>query len=391
MEKTRICVVGPSKKFLSGISYYTIRLCNSLDGAYYVSALCFRNLLPKRLFPGNKHVGKDIAGIDLNATVTVFNGMDYNNPFSWYRALQFLRTEKPDIIILQWWTSSVAHMHILVSLINALFVKAKIIVEFHEVVDPLEESILPIRAYSRVMGRSLVRKACMYITHSESDKSLVVSKYKISAEKVHVIPHGLYDQYPRSLEKKASKQMLGIGGDYVILTFGLVRPYKGIPYLIKAFGEMPAEIAGKSRLVIAGEIWEDREAVTKAISSCPYADRITLVDRYIPDDEVPSYFSASDVVVLPYLRASQSGVAHIAMAFGKPIVVSKVGGLEESMAEYGGTYFIPPADTEAIKEAVTRIYHERPAAFEPPKRSWGVVKEKYDMVISETLDRPCRK
>lgn len=378
---TKICIVGPSKKFLSGISYYTIRLANSLDDGYDVSVLYFRNLLPKFMFPGSKHVGKDLASLEFDSNVTVFNGMDYNNPFTWYGAYRFLKKERPEIVILQWWTSSVAHMHLLISLMSTLSVKAKIILEFHEVVDPLEESILPIRVYSRIMGRLLVRRAALYVTHSESDKKLVVSKYSIPEDEVHVIPHGLYDQY-RQVPQAEARQKLGLDGEYVILTFGLIRPYKGIPNLIKAFGDLPSDVAGKSRLLIAGEIWEDREAVTQAISDSQYKDRITLVDNYIPDDAIPLYFNAADVVALPYLRASQSGVAHIAMAFGKPIVVSKVGGLEESMADYAGTFFIPPGDTAAIRDALVRVYAEKPMSYEPPKRGWDSIREKYGAVIS---------
>jgi len=379
--KTKICVVGPSKKFLSGISYYTIRLANALAHDYGVSVLCFRDLLPKFLFPGSKHVGKDLATLDYGENVKVFNGMDYNNPLTWYHAYRFLKQEKPDVVILQWWTSSVAHMHLLISLISAISTKAKVIIEFHEVVDPLEESILPIRIYSRIMGRFLVKRASRYVTHSESDRRLVAAKYRIPDERVHVIPHGLYDQY-RAASGDEARKTLGLGGDYVILTFGLIRPYKGIPNLIKAFGELPEDTAGRSRLLIVGEIWEDREAVTKAVAACKYKERITLVDEYIPDDAIPFYFNAADVVALPYLRASQSGVAHIAMAFGKPIVVSKVGGLEESMADYAGTYFVPPGDTAAIREALQKLFAERPAGFEPPARGWDVTREKYADVIS---------
>jgi glycosyltransferase involved in cell wall biosynthesis len=386
-EDTRanVCVVGPSKKFLSGISYYTIRLSQCLSDGYGVSVLCFRNLLPKFLFPGSKHVGKDLANIGYGPNVRVYDGMDYNDPLTWLKAYGFLRKEKPDIIILQWWTSSVAHMHLLISMINSIFIGAKIFIEFHEVVDPLEESILPIKIYSRVTGRLLVRSASLYITHSESDKSLIVSKYHLPKEMVHVIPHGLYDQYDNSIQKNVARKKLGVDGEFVILSFGLIRPYKGIPNLIKAFGELPGELAKKSRLLIAGEIWEDRESVMDAIASSRYSDRITLVDSYISDDEVPLFFSSADVVVLPYLRASQSGVAHIAMSFRKPIVVSKVGGLEESMADYKGTYFVPPGDIAAIKGSIQKIYDERPGEFEPPERGWGQIAEKYREIITKAL------
>jgi glycosyltransferase involved in cell wall biosynthesis len=381
MRKTRVCIVGPSKKFLSGISYYTIRLANSLVVSYDTSVLCFRNLLPRRMFPGRKHVGKDLASLEFDAGVKVFNGMDYNNPLTWYGAFRFLGRERPDVVILQWWTSSVAHMHLLISLINAISTKAKVIIEFHEVVDPLEESILPIRIYSRIMGRFLVKRASLYVTHSESDRRLVASKYRLPEGRVYVIPHGLYDQYQK-ISRGDARRKLGLDGDYVILSFGLIRPYKGIPNLIRAFGELPEDVAGRSRLLIAGEIWEDREAVTQAMAGCKYRDRIRLVDDYIPDDDIPLYFNAADVVALPYTRASQSGVAHIAMAFGRPIVVSKVGGLAESMADYSGTYFVPPGDATAIRDALLKLFAERPADFEPPKRGWEVIKEKYDAAIS---------
>jgi glycosyltransferase involved in cell wall biosynthesis len=378
--KTKVCVVGPSKKFLSGISYYNIRLANSLTSRYDVSVLCFRNLLPKRLFPGHKHVGKDLADVDYEKSIAMFDGMDYNNPLTWYRAFGFLRRERPDTIILQWWTSSVAHMHMLIAVMN-VFIHSRIIIEFHEIVDPLEESILPIRLYSRLMGRLLVRMAGSYITHSESDKKLLIEKYGLDAGRIRVVPMGLYDHH-RPVERTEARKALGVDGEDVILSFGLIRPYKGIPYLVRAFGELPAEAARSSRLLLVGEIWEDRVSVEDAIASSPYKDRITLVDRYVSDAEVGKYFSAADIVVLPYLRASQSAVAHVAMAFGKPIIVSRVGGLQESMADYKGTYFVPPADPAAIRDAILGIRSSRPGMFEPPRRGWEEIAAEYADIIA---------
>ena len=101
------------------------------------------------------------------------------------------------------------------------------------------------------------------------------------------------------------------------------------------------------------------------------------------DAEVGKYFSAADIVVLPYLRASQSAVAHVAMAFGKPIIVSRVGGLQESMTDYRGTYFVQPADTTAIRDAILRILSERPGAFEPPRRGWEEIAAEYAAILAD--------
>ena len=80
-------------------------------------------------------------------------------------------------------------MQLLLRLFASLTNKPKIIIEFHEVVDPFEESILPIRLYSKITGKLLRKNLDAYITHSESDKQLVAERYAIAPEKIHVIPH----------------------------------------------------------------------------------------------------------------------------------------------------------------------------------------------------------
>ncbi|WP_048184622.1 glycosyltransferase [Methanosarcina siciliae] len=375
-----ICIVGPSKRFLSGISYYTIRLANAMSAEKDVSVVCFRQLLPTFLFPGKSHVGKDISDLSFSPEISVFDGMDYNNPLTWVRAYNFIQLHKPDVIVLQWWTSSVAHMHLLLKFFASVLNKPKIIIEFHEVVDPFEESVLPIRLYSKITGKLLRKNLDAYITHSESDKKLVAERYSISPENIHVIPHGLYDQYGNVLDSKEAKKTLSIKEEFVILSFGLIRKYKGIPYLIRAFEQLPAEILEKTRLLIVGEIWEDRKELLDQIEVSSCSDRITLVDEYVPDEKVSLYFSAADVVVLPYLRASQSGIAHIAMSFGKPVVVSEVGGLKESMAGYEGTFFVPPGDVESIRQTIPNLLGKN-ERYEAPDQKWDKIINSYIELI----------
>jgi glycosyltransferase involved in cell wall biosynthesis len=375
-----ICIVGPSKRFLSGISYYTICLANAMSAERDVSVICFRQLLPTFLFPGKSHVGKNISDQNFLSTFPVFDGMDYNNPLTWVHAYRFLKMQKPNIIVLQWWTSSVAHMHLLLRFFSSLTNRPKIIIEFHEVVDPFEESILPIRLYSKITGKVLRKNLDAYITHSESDKQLVSERYAIDPEKIHVIPLGLFDQYGELLNEKEAKGILSISEEFTILSFGLIRKYKGIPYLIRAFEQLPSEILEKSRLLIVGEVWEDRKELLEQIKTSPLREKITLVDEYVSDEKVNVYFSAADVVVLPYLRASQSGIAHIAMSFGKPVVVSEVGGLKESMAGYKGTFFVPPGDVESIRKAVLSQFGNR-EHYEAPDQKWDRIINRYVELI----------
>ena len=368
----KVVIIGPSKRFLSGVSYYTIRLSNALSNLTEVETILFRNMLPKRLFPGWKRVGEELATQNFDKSVKVYEILDWYNPLTWLSA--FRRAKEADVIVVQWWTSSVAHMYFVLELL--ICKRRPIIIEFHEVVDPLEHSILPIRIYSQLMGRLIIRLATQYVVHSNSDKELISMNYGIEEEKITVIPIGMYDHY-KKIERMVAKSTVGIRDEFVILFFGLLRPYKGVKYLIRAFEGLPEDLVKKSRLLIVGETWEDKESKELARGS-KFRNKINIVDRYVSDDELSLYFSASDVLVVPYTRASQSGVAHIALAFGMPIIASEVGGLKESLGKYEGTVFVQPESAEEITKALMYVFDERRREFETPEElGWKEIAKKW--------------
>jgi glycosyltransferase involved in cell wall biosynthesis len=382
----RVCIVGSSKQFFSGITAHTIFLANALAKRNQVSVILLRNLLPRFLFPGRGHVGKNQYGIDFAPEIEVYNGMDYNSPWSWLRAYRFLKKQRPEAIIMQWWSSSVVHMQLFLKLMNSFNIKAKMILDMHEVVDPLEESILPIRLYSRVIGRRLVRGLDAYITHSESAKSQVAKTYKINDDMIFPIQMGLYEEYRQPVAKPLAREELDIGEEFIILYFGLIRHYKGVPSLVEAFNLLPSSFASRSRLLIVGEVWEEGEVLQELISSSSYKSQISLVPQYVPDSMIPKYFSAADVLVLPYLRASGSGVAHIAMVYGKPVIVSEVEALKESLADYQGALFFPPGDHLALRDRLLQVgeaLNSRGEIFyAPPQRSWDDIAQGYEAILN---------
>jgi len=379
-QKIQVVLVGPSIRFLSGISYYTIKLANALSESTDTSVILFHHMLPRKFFPGWKRVGDPLSNESFRADVDTRELLDWYSPISWMKAAHRMR--KADVIIFQWWTSSVAHMYFALQIL--LLRKVPIVIEYHEVVDPLEQSILPIRVYSVLMGRLIRNCAGHFVVHSESDRTLVKESYHIPHEKVMVIPHGLYDQYP-VLERRNAREALRITDENVILFFGLLRPYKGVQNLIEAFNSLPNELLHSTRLLIVGEAWEDKDALACAEKS-PNMEKITIVNRYIADDEVPVYFSAADLIALPYTRASQSGVAHIAMAFGLPIIATKVGGLEEGLRSYTGALFIAPNNKEELKRALVQRLREK-GSFPPPANlAWsGLGKQWTTFLLSVIL------
>jgi len=355
-----IVLIGPSFRFLSGISYYTAGLANALSRKASVRAVLFRHMLPMKLFPGWKRVGKSLATVTFREEVDAGELLDWFNPFSWAKAARIARSR--DVVILEWWTSSVAHMYL--AILVLLSRMTPVIIEYHEVVDSFEQSILPIRMYSRVMGRIIRSMATHFVVHSSADGDLVKEVYQIPPNNITIIPHALYDHYP-ILEKRVARERLGITEENVILFFGLLRPYKGVKYLIHAFDSLPPEVSKSTRLLIVGEAWEDRESLLLAERS-PCREKITVVNRYVADSEVPVYFSAADILVLPYMRASQSGVAHIAMAYGLPIVASRVGGLEEGLRSYKGAFLFSPGQIGELREQILKIL-EKKEVYPPPK------------------------
>ena len=302
--------------------------------------------------------------------------LDWYNPLTWIQARKYIRLG--DVIIFQWWTSSVAHMYLVIALMNLK--KKPIVIEFHEIVDPLENGFFALRLYSKILGSLIRRLATFYIVHSEIDRQLISSHYDIDPGKVRVIPIGIFDQY-KKIDKDLAKDQLGIRESNVILFFGLIRPYKGVKFLVKAFESLPPDCIHNSRLLIVGEAWEDQE-LGKIIAKSPVKSHISLIDRYVGDSEIPSFFSASDALVMPYIRASQSGVAHIGMEFGIPIIATRVGGLEESLGKYGGTSFINPMDPDELTRVIEQTLSNK-KLFEPPgELRWDVIAGQWNDLIN---------
>lgn len=350
MTEKRISIIGPSARFLSGISYYTTYLSNALSKQCQVNAVLFRNMLPKLLFPGSSRVGSSLSTIEYSNRVDVRECLDWYNPFTWCKAIKSIKNS--DVCIFEWWTSSVSHMYLVIGIFLRLL-KVPIILEFHEVVDTLEESILPIRWYSKIMGKLIRNLASEYVVHSDADRKLVSERYAIEENRISIMAHGLYDQYP-IIEKETARKNLNIDSEHVILFFGLLRPYKGASYLVRAFEDLPEDILSESTLIIAGEPWEDKD-VLELVKDSPYSNNIRMFSEYISDEQVSIIFSASDVLVLPYTRASQSGVAHIGISYGMPIIASKVGGLAESLEKYDGTVFVSPQDVQGLSVALADV------------------------------------
>ena len=379
----RVMVVGSGWRFTSGISYYTCRLTNALAEVAPTSALLMRQLVPTTLYPGKDRVGQQVNDLAYGPSVAVFDGLDWFWGGSMRRARKFLVEQRPEVLVLQWWTGAVLHSYLRLAKLAARY-GCKVVIEWHEVQDTGEARIPGVTRYVTKAMKTLLREVAGHVVHSQYDLQLLRRIYDLPDERVTIAPHGPYDHHSSDVvvTGTASDPVITVPAqpaaekDFIFLYFGIIRPYKGVEDLVAAFDLLPPEVRATSRLVLVGETWEGWNAPLEAVAASPNRDRIDVVNRYVNDAEVAAHFTAADAVVLPYRRSSSSGPLHIAMSSGLPVVVSHVGGLVEAARDYEGTHFVTPADPAALAAAMVELPQSRDRRFVDP-HSWDYTVEAY--------------
>jgi glycosyltransferase involved in cell wall biosynthesis len=207
------------------------------------------------------------------------------------------------------------------------------------------------------IGRSLTKllaKMDAVVVHSEHGAGRLQADFGVAAERLRVIPHGAFDYLTRQEDEVPLPAELQAVEGPVILAFGLIRPYKGTDVLLRAFSQVQGAelwIVGMPRMPME----ELRELADRAQGT------VRFVDRFIPDAEIPAFMRRADLAVLPYRNIEQSGVLYTALAFGRPLVLSSVGGFRE-IGERGAARLVPPEDPDALAEAIKELIADRDTA-----------------------------
>ena len=368
----RVLVVGAGTLFLSAMSYYTIRLTNALAEHFSVSVVPMRQLIPAFLYPGRSRVGSVRTRLDYDPAVEVLQGIDWFWGFNLLRDLSRVRRWRPDFVIFEWWTGTVLHTYLAIALVARLL-GASIIVEFHEVLDPGEERMAFARAWVSALGRPFFRLASAFVIHSEADRRPLEKRYRLGARPCVVIPHGPLDHHASKAPSDGSAprgRRTSPPDAFNLLFFGIIRPYKGLEDLVRAFEGLDDEEVKRYWLTVVGETWEGWDLPIRLIEGSRHRARITLVNRFVDDDEVVAHFAGADAVVLPYHRSSASSPAHVAMSNGLPLVITAVGGLPAAVADYDGAILVPPHDHVMLREAIRQLPALRGRRYRDP-HSWN--------------------
>lgn len=311
----KFMLVGPTYPFRGGIAHHTTRLYHALKARHAVDFVTFRRQYPRWLFPGRTDRDPSAAPAETIAVAM----LDPLNPLTWWHTASHIRKDPPDALILPWWVSYWAPSFAIIAY-RVRRAGTRVIFICHNVL-PHEP-----RPGEWMLSWVALGQGDGFVIQSREDGARVSQL----APRTHIkyVPHPIYSQssaanVPRDLRAGKLPRLL---------FFGFVRSYKGLQVLLEA---MPLILEQKPvRLTVAGEFWDKRERYERQICDLKIQQSVSLLDRYVSDEELSMLFAQVDLVVLPYLSATASGALGMAVGHGVPVVVSDVGDLGQIVNDH---------------------------------------------------------
>jgi D-inositol-3-phosphate glycosyltransferase len=376
----KIIIAAPAWPYRGGIAEFSNRLARQFsDEGHDVSIVTFTLQYPRFLFPGKTQFTDSPAP----EGIRIRRMLNSVNPLNWILAGRKLKHEKPDILLLRYWLPFMGPCFGTVSKIVRANGRTKSICIFDNVV-PHEKRPGDV-TFTKYFTRRIDGGIVMASSVGEELKEFRADM------PVMYNPHPVYDNYGPPVEKRSALARLGLPEGNYILFFGFIRAYKGLDLLISAFAGSKIKERGV-KLIVAGEFYEDDKPYRELVSTNKLGNDILFFDHFIKDEEVPLFFGCADLVVQPYKSATQSGVTQIAYHYGKPMLVTDVGGLKEIVSHGKCGYVVKPEVGEiadAISdffendrmEAFSRCVEEEKKRFSWERLTWSIM-ECYKKTLS---------
>jgi len=346
---SRIAVVGPMHPYRGGIAHFTEMTVTGLaERGHDVRPVSFSRQYPELLFPGETQYEPDADAPP--AVREAPRLLDSVNPLSWVRTGLHLRDAAPDAVVFQYWMPFFAPACGTVARILRWAGIPSLAVVHNAL--PHERHVGD-ATLSRFFLRACAGHVVLSDTVAEDTRRLAGPTARLEQ-----IAHPVYERFGDPVPTAEARAALDLPPDApVLLFFGFVRQYKGLHVLLGAMPEI-ADALPDVHLVVAGEPYDDAARYRALIDRHDLQDRVTWHDEYVPSEAVPRYFGAADLVVQPYVSATQSGVAQIATHFEVPMIVTDVGGLAEDVPDEEAGFVVPPENPPALAEAVVRFFRD---------------------------------
>ena len=259
------------------------------------------------------------------------------NPITWLRARGLIKRFAPDLLVIEWWNTFFSPAK--GSIIRlAKRVGIRTVIECHNIL-PHERSVV-----DRVLLDYTFSPVDSFITHSDQDRERLLAAFPRKNIRVAMLP--MHDEFSGQSTRERNGR--------TILFFGLVRKYKGLDVLLRAMPKVLAQI--ECRLLVVGEFYDSIDKYRRIIRDCRIEPYVEIDNRYVPNEEVGEIFNRADVLVLPYVEASQSGVARIARRNALPIIASRAGGLPQAVDGGKSGLLFPPGDADALADRLLEFF-----------------------------------
>jgi len=328
--------------FRGGIAQFNASLYRELEKLEHkVTPYTFRRQYPDLLFPGTSQYVQPDDKADVISSIAL---LDTINPANYYSSARTIIEDKADTLITKYWMPFFAPS---LGTVGKQTKKAGICnIAILDNVIPHEK-----RFADEKLTNFFLNQYHGFIVMSDTVKDDLL-KYKPQAMYEYQ-EHPLYNHFGDIKDKKSTKEKLGIPEDKkVLLFFGFIRDYKGLDILIKTLRLLDDSYY----LLIAGETYGDFDKYSDLIASLNLQDRIGVFNRYISDNEVPDFFSAADVCVLPYKDGTQSGIIGISYNFNLPVIATNVGSLPQMINPYKTGIVIESASPDLLQKAINDYF-----------------------------------
>lgn len=336
----RIALFSALYPYRGGIAQFSGALYHALVKHHETKAYTFSRQYPDFLFPGSSQL---VTADDVVEPIDSERILDSINPLSYLLGAKKIKAYQPELLISNYWLPFFGPS---VGTVAAQLKKTCTTVAVLHNMIPHES-----RPLDKSFSKYFIKQHHGFVTLSESVKDDLLTM-KPGAPCL-VLPHPLYDHFGAKTDKSLAIQQLGLPKDKkLLLYFGYIRDYKGLDLLIEAMSKLGNEY----HLILAGECYGDFSKYSLQIEDLHIADKITIINRYIPDFEVTLLFSAADICVLPYKSATQSGVTAIALHFEIPLIVTNVGGLKELVFHEKTGLLVDRPETDLIVEQILNFY-----------------------------------
>lgn len=343
-----IVIIGPAYPYRGGNALFVTHLFRMLQREFDVTLINYRLLYPSFLFPGTTQYDRS----EKTDAVPNHRWVNSINPWTWWQTARRINRLNPDLIVLDWWNPFFGPCHFGISWFLTPALKKRILVITENVIS--HEG----RWIDKMLTAIGLRQAAAFLCLSQTVESDLQRIRKM--RKVYRSELPIYDIYEKQQSAGVPvRSSLGIPSTAkVILFFGYIRAYKGLDVLIKAFGTVRKRLHD-AVLLIVGESYEPIERYRSLIHENGVESATVLVDRFVANEEVASYYESCDVVALPYREATQSGILNIAYGCLKPVIVTRVGGLSEFVDDEKTGLIVPPESPDALADAIVRFFELR--------------------------------